>query len=126
MKVVFTLWKIIENEKLQKVIEFCNQAWNITNSAHEFFQKCASFCQHYRHLAAAQKVSISDLFHKMLRMQNLSRDGHGKLRNAYGKVMGKQFQSMLEPCSRKSHKNTMLYSIVMISKYPGRVGHVCP
>ena len=30
--------------------------------------------------------TFSDLHHKMSRMQNLSRDGHGKSRNCHGKV----------------------------------------
>ena len=65
----------------------------------EFYQFCPHiFSKFVRFFASVKKIQVSKLFRKMSRMQNLSRDGHGKSSKSHGKTLDSFFwQSLWEP-----------------------------
>ena len=79
-----------------KVMEFCDHSWNFTNFAPKMYQICIRL----------KKLSIDvenlhfPMFSAKCRKCKIAkRDGHGKLTNGHGKVMGKNVKSLWEPCS---------------------------
>ena len=83
-------------------MEFCDQSGNCTNIAPEFYQICMFF-------PSIKKLSIGvESLHfpaKCCECNLEQRDGHGKSRNAYGKVTGKCFLKSVgtlnNPCTIK-------------------------
>ena len=68
-----------------KVIEFCDQSWNLTNFAHNFFvtiKKLTSNLESLHFLMFSAKCRVCKIG---------KTDGHAKSRNGHGKVMEKYF-----------------------------------
>ena len=89
MEFCFQSWNFVFSHGiLFSVMEFCFQSWNFINFAPKIDQICVSF-------AATKKLSINvERLHfptfsaKRCKCKISKRDGHGKLTNGHGKVMG--------------------------------------
>ena len=78
----------------QKALESCDQSWNFTNSAPEFYQICAIGIPHFSFLFLRHVVNVK--FEQL--------DRNGKWGNGHGKVLGVGgggLQSLWKPYSRQ-------------------------
>ena len=87
----------LENENghgkvnLPKVMEFCDQSWNLTNFAPKFYQICIFFVTAKKLSSNRESLHFLMFSAKCCECKIGKRDGHGKSRNGHGKVMEKYF-----------------------------------
>ena len=74
-----------------KVMEFCDQSWNFTNFAPELYQICNFLVTTKKLSSDLESPHFLTFSVKRRECKIGKRNGHGKSRNGYGKVMEKIF-----------------------------------
>ena len=93
----------MEHEELtKKVVEFCDQSWNFTKFAPEFYQICTFFSD-IKKFNIMRKSSFPDLFRKKAPTQNLDREM--VMRNQET-IVEKSWQDFSKICENPDHVTT--------------------
>ena len=78
-----------------KVMEFCDQSWNFTNLAPNFYQICMNFATTKKLSSNLESPHFPIFSPKCRECKIGKRDSHGKSRNGHGKVMDMVHHSSL-------------------------------